>query len=260
MPHLLYVWSAVSRRIREASRTLLAFDFDGTLTPIVDRPDQAVLAPEARGILASLSKQDRYLTGIISGRSLADIRVRADVPGLVYAGNHGLEMAGPGLDFVHPGAGKLRETQTELCRQLRSDLADLPGVLVEDKGLTLSVHYRMAAENAAVEVEARFNDAVSPFVYPGGLRTTKGKMVLEVRPDLAWGKGEAIARLWEVYPDLSLTIFFGDDVTDEDGFAAVQARGGIAVFVGEGRSPTQALHRLDSPKEVTETMRLLESD
>ena len=259
MPHLLHVWPAVSRRIKRASRTLLALDFDGTLTPIVDHPDHAVLAPEVRDTLASLSKQERYLTGVITGRSLADIRVRADVPGLVYAGNHGLEMAGPGLDFVHRGAEKLRETQAELCQRLRSNLADLPGVLVEDKGLTLSVHYRMAPENSA-EVEARFNGIVSPFVNPGELRVTKGKMVLETRPDLSWGKGEAIARLWEVYPDVSLTIFFGDDVTDEDGFAVVQAKDGIAVFVGEGRAPTRALHRLESPQEVAETLRLLESD
>ena len=259
MPHLLHVWPAVSRRIREASRTLLAFDFDGTLAPIVDLPDHAALTPEVRRALASLSTQERYLTGIITGRSLADIRARAHVPGLVYAGNHGLEMAGPGLDFVHPGAEKLLETQIELYRQLRSNFADLPGVLVEDKGLTLSVHYRMAAESAT-EVEARFNHTVAPFVRPGGVRTTKGKMVLEVRPDLSWGKGEAIARLWEIYPDLSLTIFFGDDVTDEDGFAVVQSGDGIAVFVGEGRAPTQALHRLDSHREVAEAMRLLESN
>ena len=257
MPHLLHVWPAVSRRIQEASRTLLTFDFDGTLTPIVDHPDRAALAPEVRDALASLGKQERYLTGIITGRSLADIRVRADVPGLVYAGNHGLEMAGPGLDFVHPGAETLRETQGELYQRLCSNLADLPGVLVEDKGLTLSVHYRMAPEKVT-EVEARFNSIVSPFVRPGGLRVTKGKMVLETRPDLSWGKGEAIARLWEVYPDVSLTIFFGDDVTDEDGFAVVQAMGGIAVFVGEGRAPTQALHRLESPQEVAEALRLLE--
>ncbi len=259
MPHFLHVWPAVSRRIQRSSRTLLAFDFDGTLTPIVDLPDHAVLAPEARVTLESLSKQDRYVTGIISGRSLADILARVDVPGLFYAGNHGLEMAGPGLDFVHPGAEKLRDTQTELYHQLRSNLADLPGVLVENKGLTLSVHYRMAPERAA-EVEARFNRTVSPFARPGGVRTTKGKMVLEARPDISWGKGEAIARLWEVYPDLSLTIFFGDDVTDEDGFAVVQDAGGIAVFVGEGRAPTQALHRLESPREVAEALRLLGSN
>ena len=166
MPHLLHVWPAVSRRIREASRTLLAFDFDGTLTPIVDLPDHAALAPEVRATLESLSRQDRYLTGIVSGRSLADILARVDVPGLFYAGNHGLEMTGPGLDFVHPGAEKLRDTQTELYHQLRSNLSDLPGVLVENKGLTLSVHYRMAAERAA-EVEARFNRTVSPFRSPG---------------------------------------------------------------------------------------------
>ena len=238
---------------------MLAFDFDGTLTPIVDLPDHAALAPEVRATLESLSGQDRYLAGIVSGRSLADIRARVDVPGLFYAGNHGLEMAGSGLDFVHPDAEKLRDTQTELYHQLRSHLADLPGVLVENKGLTLSVHYRMAAERAA-EVEARFNRTVSPFARPGGVKTTKGKMVLEARPDLPWGKGEAIARLWEIYQDISLTIFFGDDVTDEDGFAVVQAAGGIAVFVGEGRAPTRALHRLDSPGEVAEALRLLDGN
>lgn len=259
MPHLLHVWPAVSRRIQQSSRTLLAFDFDGTLTPIVDLPDAAALAPEVRATLESLSRQERYVTGIVSGRSLADIRSRVDVPGLFYAGNHGLEMAGPGLEFVHPGAERLRDTQTELYHQLSSNLADLPGVLVENKGLTLSVHYRMASERAD-EVEARFNRTVAPFAHTGGVRTTKGKMVLEVRPSLSWGKGEAIARLWEVYPDLPLTIFFGDDVTDEDGFAVVQAAGGIAVFVGEGRAPTQALHRLDSPGEVAEALRLLASN
>ena len=236
---------------------LLVSDFDGTLAPIVDRPDQAALPAETKDTLLQLGIRDKYLLGIVSGRSLGDVCSRIDIPGLTYSGNHGLEIKGPGIDFVHPEAEALRQTLQEVDLRLRQELAEIPGVITEQKGLTLSVHYRLTPDGLVEDVHTRFAAAMAPLLEPGKLKLTRGKKVLEVRPGLDWNKGKAITKLQEVYPDTSLTVFFGDDLTDEDGFAVVQGRGGLAVFVGPAREPTCALHRLDSPEEVAQTLRLM---
>ena len=258
MPHLLSVWPSVARRIRDAGTALLLFDFDGTLVPIVGRPEFAALAPETRQSLANLAGRENFITGIISGRSLADVSMKVDVPGLVYAGNHGLEIAGRGISFSHPQARQVRETLARVCDKLGEALSVFPGAIIEDKGLTLSVHYRLVSESEQATVRQRFDDSLLPYTKSGQLRTTAGKMVFEVRPNVDWGKGEAIIELKHIFPDAGLTVFFGDDVTDEDGFAAVQERNGIAVFVGAAREPTGALHRVDSPAEVSRVLELLE--
>ena len=257
MPHLLYVWPRVSQLIRQAGRVLLLFDYDGTLTPIVDRPDLAVLAPETKALLASLSRDERFILGIISGRSLDDVRGRVGVSGLVYAGNHGLEIQGPGLDFIHPAAEELRETQGRVYARLREEFVDAPGVILEDKGLTLSLHYRLTPQEYVDNVEKKFADTVAPFLAEGQLQIARGKKVLEVRPTGPWNKGTAITKIGETYGSSALSVFFGDDVTDEDGFAVVQEGEGIAVMVGPAGQPTQALYRVDSPQEVVETLELL---
>ena len=113
MPHLLNVWPSVSRRLAEAGRVLLLFDYDGTLTPIVPRPEDAVLSPRVKSLLAEVAAMDGYLAGIVSGRSLADLRERVAITGLVYAGNHGLEICGPDLDFVHPDVAASSRTLDE---------------------------------------------------------------------------------------------------------------------------------------------------
>jgi trehalose 6-phosphate phosphatase len=142
-------------------------------------------------------------------------------------------------------------------QQLRERLAPLPGVIVEHKGLTLSVHYRLTPNELvgavveAVEEEAYAGDGSTRF------KVTRGKQVVELRPDVEWGKGQAIAQLQVTYPEIPLTMFFGDDVTDEDGFDVVMNSGGLAVFVGPPRHPTRALYRLDSPVEVAQVLRLL---
>jgi trehalose-phosphatase len=237
---------------------LLLLDYDGTLTPIADRPDLAVLPPETRDLLRDLSRHERFVLGIISGRSLADITAMVNIDGLIYAGNHGLEISGPGMDYVHPEASQLGGDLSEVYSQLRCSLAHLPGVLVEHKGLTLTVHYRMAPEPAAAEVEAAVAAIAGPSVESGRFNITRGKEVVEVRPAVPWHKGKAISKLQAAYPQATLPVFFGDDLTDEDGFAVVQDAGGLAVFVGPARTPTCALHRLDSPQEVAETLRLME--
>lgn len=258
MPHLLQVWPSVVNRLKEAEQVLLLSDYDGTLSPIATQPGLAVLRREPRDTLFSLSQRDKFIVGIISGRSLSDVSAMVGLPDLVYAGNHGLEISGPGLDFVHPQAPTFSKTWRILVQDLQRDLLHLAGVLVEDNGLTISVHYRQTPDELVDEVEARFNTTVSPYLKPGGWKATAGKKVLEVRTDIPWGKREAIAYLQDAYPSASLTIYFGDDLTDEDGFELVQSRGGIAIFVGYARQPTKAMHRLDSPQEVAETLQLMD--
>ena len=257
MPHLLYLWPKISEILRQAGRVLLLFDYDGTLTPIVERPEMAVLDPETRALLAGLSQDKRFLLGIISGRSLDDVRGRVGISGLVYAGNHGLEIQGPGLDFTHPAADELRETQGRVYARLRQELVDAPGVILEDKGLTLSLHYRLTPCEYVDNVEEMFAATVAPFLAEGHVEVGRGKKVLAVRPRVPWNKGTAIAKIKETYGSSLVTIFFGDDVTDEDGFAVVQEGGGIAVMVGPAGQPTRAMYRVDSPQEVVETLQLL---
>lgn len=275
MAHLLNTWPAVARRLRNAGRVLLLFDYDGTLTPIVARPELARLAPAVRETLARLASGDKFIVGLVSGRSLADLRTLLavpgpadgpgvpdapgvdDIPGLLLAGNHGFEISGPGIEFVHPEAAALRPALDDAFDRLQPIAAATPGAMVEHKGLSLTAHYRGVAPEQADGLERVVEAAVAPLVAAGQLRITRGKMVREIRPNLPWHKGRAIAYIHSRYPEAPLPVYFGDDVTDEDGFVAAQELGGLAVFVGPPRDGTHALHQLDSPQEVAQTLQLL---
>ena len=260
MAHLLNIWPSVRAKLRQANRVLLLFDYDGTLTPIVPRPEEALLSAEVRRLLEALAGRPRYVAGIVSGRSLEDLRIMADIPGLIRAGNHGMEIRGAGLDFVHPEAALARGALDRAEQALATALEGIPGSFVEHKGLTLTVHFRAVADELVAKVEATVEGVMAPQVDAGELRLTRGKSVVEVRPAIPWDKGKAIQRIWEECRDLPLPVYFGDDRTDEDGFRVVQDLGGIAVFVGDPREGTVALHQLDSPREVEETLRLLLED
>ena len=257
MPHLLNVWPSVSKQFRGADISLLLFDFDGTLSPIAARPDLAVLPAETRALLLEARSDDRYVLGIVSGRSLVDLRERVGLDGLIYAGNHGLEIQGNGLDFLHPEASRLREEMGRIYQELELELGSHPGIIGENKGLSLSFHYRQTPLEIVPQVEEGFQKGVAAAAKSGLVKVTRGKQVLEVRPNLDWGKGHAISQIQAAHAGAQLTTFFGDDLTDEDGFAAVQQSGGVAVLVGPPGQPTRAEYRLDSPQEVAETLRLL---
>ena len=263
MAHLLNIWPSVNARLRRAGRILLLFDYDGTLTPIAQRPEDALLPEEVREQLTALAAHPRCIAGIVSGRSLADLAVLANIEGLIHAGNHGMEVRGPGLEFTHPQAVYARDVLNQVQATLADVLAHVPGVFVEDKGLTLSIHFRATPEPLASVVDGVVAATAEPYIESGQLRLTRGKMVVEVRPAIAWDKGKAIEKLHrhsresEKLADGPFPLYFGDDRTDEDGFRTVQELGGLAVFVGEPRQGTVALHQLDSPDEVSETMRLI---
>jgi len=264
MQYLFKSWQTFSDDIRAAPHLLLLSDYDGTLTPIVGRPAEAILSNEVRKKLYALSQKPTASVGIISGRAMAELKSLVDIEGIYYAGNHGLEIEGPGISFISQEAELAQAMMKDLARQLSAALDSIDGVIIEDKGLSLSVHYRLVTEGEENLVTETFKRLTSPLANEGKVRITSGKKVLEVRPPIDWHKGkavEAITREIKVLLKLEqiLTIYLGDDTTDEDAFKVLHRPEGWSIFVGEENPSSSADYFLNSAIEVEEFLsRLLE--
>ena len=224
------------------ARPLLFLDYDGTLAPIVDDPAAAVPHPAVPDLVAELA--DVHPVVVVTGRDLAALsrllggRTRA-------VGLHGAE-EGWSDGTVETRAA---EEHADALRQLREAVPDHPGVVVEDKGAAFAVHYRAApdpdAARAALETWAQ--------AVPDGLVPIWGKCVVELRAD-GVSKGTAVSRIAAAHPDRT-PVYLGDDVTDEDAFAALQAlrQPSVTVKVGDGESA--AGHRLPDVEAVVAYLR-----
>ena len=255
MEHLFSVWQQIVERIRNADQVLLLSDFDGTLSPIVGRPEEAVLPNGTRRAIEALAAHQRVSVAVISGRALSDIKNKVGIRNITYAGNHGIEIEGPWLKFVHPAAEAMRPMMRHLHSTLSKALACFEGALVEDKGLTLSVHYRLVREDRVGELRRVCEETVHGLLSEGQIRTTEGKKVCEIRPGVQWDKEDALALLMSGWTSsagqsASLALFLGDDLTDEGAFKVVDRLGGVSIFVGESGSSTAAQYFLRSPDEV----------
>ena len=235
-------------------RILLLLDFDGTLSEIVPRAEDAVLREGNRSLLGELSACPSITCGILSGRALEDVAKRVDVPGLVYGGNHGLEIRGPGIDYLHPEASATVTAIAEAASHLNAALSPVPGAAVEDKRLTLTVHYRRSPPELHGQVQQLFFDSAQPLVDAGVARISNAKMALELRPAVAWDKGQALLLIHSRLAPDAVPVYVGDDATDEDAFKAAQSIGGIGVFVGPAGAQTCASARLVSPADVSDAL------
>ncbi len=185
----------------------------------MERPEQAVLVPGAAGVLAALRDRLR-LVGLISGRSLADLERSVGVPGLAYAGNHGMELHLPGAPpGLAPQVAAHLPAVTAFAERWPAERLAPPGVWLERKGPTLSFHYRTAPDPAAA---ARFLESeVAPAARAAGLRVTSGRFILEVRAPVDIDKGTATRTLLEGTA-CRAAAFLGDDMTDLDGWRALR--------------------------------------
>lgn len=243
-------------RLRLARRAALKIflDYDGTLTDVAPHPKEARLPERARVLLRNLAAEARCRVAVISGRRLAEVRSLVGLPSVAYAGNHGFEIAWPGGKWTHPGAVAARPGLESVLARL--DLTNCPGAWVEDKGLTLSVHYRQAPEAALPELTARVAGLVGGIP---ALELRGGKMSLEVRPHLAWDKGQAVLKLAGLLaPEADWGLLYaGDDATDEDAFRVVGgSERGVAILVGE-RGDTFADFCLPDPEALRELLEAL---
>jgi trehalose 6-phosphate phosphatase len=175
------------------------------------------------------------------------------VPDLIYAGNHGMEVCGGGLHFLDPAAKELQGTMGQISEVLAAGLRSFPGVEVEYKGLTTTVHFRRTPDDLTERLRQIVEDALHP--VSDRFLCYAGQKCMEVRPRAGSNKGAAAqwirARLGR---GRTLSIYFGDDTTDEDAFRALAE--GVTVKVGE-RAPTAAHYYVRGPGEVTEFLERL---
>jgi len=226
---LLENFDSLERRVASSVRVGLFLDFDGTLSSIVPNPRSAKLDPGIRPILEALAARPDFSVSIVSGRAVADVRERTGLANLIYVGNHGLEIESDTIHFREPEAETLRRELRSLFLQLKLALSDTDGLEIEDKGLTLSVHFRGVTEHLRDWVRSITFSTVE---RSRSFACREGKMVLEVKPQIDWHKGHAIKWIAkEILPASSLLVCIGDDVTDEDAFAAIPE--GITIKVGE---------------------------
>ncbi len=223
-------------------------DYDGTLTPIVSRPDLARLSEAMQATLNRLSRVCHI--AVISGRDLADVQQRVGIETIFYAGSHGFDIAGPGREHVQFEQGTEYLSLLErTAEELREKLAPVEGCLVERKRFSIAVHYRQVEPSSVQQVKEAVADILHEHMQ---LRLSKGKKVYELQPNIDWDKGKALRWLLKAL-NLNrsefIPLYIGDDVTDEDAFAAIRDEG-IGILVAETAKPTEARYRLKNPDEV----------
>ncbi|MBI4359893.1 MAG: trehalose-phosphatase [Candidatus Jacksonbacteria bacterium] len=245
MKDLFKSLSELSKKLFTAKGCLVMLDFDGTLSPLANTPALAYLPKTNKEILKKISRFAH--TAIISGRGLSDIKQKIGIKGLIYAGNHGLEWQ------IGSEQGKIKLPETILRAMALSDkrLNNLrkkyPGALLENKGLTLSLHYRLVSSNLTKQLLKEARETLAPFQKQRLMEVYEDKKTLEIRPNLRWNKGYLVKFLRQKLGKQLLTIYIGDSATDEDAFKIL--RSGITIKVGKGRD-SEAKYRCHDIKQV----------
>jgi trehalose-phosphatase len=254
LPDALERYDDIARDLA-GRRPAVFLDYDGTLTPIVERPELATLSDSMRAVLAELSRLAPVV--IVSGRDRLDVTRLVGLDGLVYAGSHGFDIAGPdGLAREHPDAEPYRETLAAAATELEAKLAGIEGALVERKRFAVAVHWRLVAPAEVPRVATAVDESVGRLA---GLRKTGGKAVFELRPRIEWDKGRAVLWLLEALGlagQETVPLYLGDDETDEDAFRAL-AGSGIGILVAEAPRRTAAAYSLRDTDAVERFLRRL---
>lgn len=246
-------WNELLPRLQESRGVCLLSDYDGTLTPLVDRPEDATLDAEMSRILGALARNPRVVFGVVSGRSLEDLRSRVGLPGIWYVGNHGYEIVSPeGRErrfYEKDEASFLAGVADELARAT----SPFPGVLVENKGPVVAVHYRRVAAESVSDVEKAFLSVVDR--HHRRIMIARGWCVLEARLRSGCNKGMAVRFIRQELPAGTFMLYFGDDLTDRDAFRTLR-RWGVSVAVGPDEGLAE--YTLPDPGAVRESLGRIE--
>jgi len=244
-PRYLYSYSKI---MEGKEKAVFFFDYDGTLTPIVQEPGLARLSSQMKNILQQLAK--KYKVALVSGRERKDLESKVGIPGIFYAGNHGFDISGPDISMIHPKVKKFFPLIQHISKSLEKLLSHIPGVIVEKKRMSVAIHYRQVSKEDLPRLKLPLNNILKE--NRENIRILKGKKVIEILPNIEWNKGKAV--LW-IMNALRLdwsnhkVFYLGDDTTDEDAFRVLRTRG-TGILISEKPRKSSADFRLSSPKEA----------
>lgn len=235
---------AIAEQLTSHEGVLVGLDFDGTLAPISPSPETPTITPRNERALRALRARQNVHVAVVSGRALADLRRRVGIDDVVYAGNHGLELADDQGVHVHSTAQARQPAVRRARETVAATLDGVPGWHIEDKRLTATLHYRHVPDRYRPQVSAAVdlaggNDTLVDVVH--------GKQSVELRPAIDWDKGALLGLLAARRPSTWVTVYVGDDTTDEDAFRALRSTD-VGVFVGDGE--TAAAYRLPTQGDV----------
>jgi trehalose 6-phosphate phosphatase len=253
LPHALAHGDELVRRLAEKVPAVF-LDYDGTLTPIVDRPEDAVISQGMRNAVRRLAQ--RCSVCVVSGRDRRVVQELMGLNDLTVAGSHGFDIWSPEGTIERGEGTEFEVLLADVKARLHEELDPIEGALVESKRSSVAAHYRLVSDEERPKVKEVVDTILAE--HPDELKMTPGKMVYEIQPKLDWDKGKAVLRLLETLGldrDDVVPLYVGDDITDEDAFVAL-ARRGIGIFVGRADDPevaertTAADYVLHSTEEV----------
>lgn len=254
-----YLFDRIEKILAKLKRAKCIFfflDYDGTLTPIVSRPEQAILSEKTKTLLLALKKNPRFLLAIVSGRSLKDIRNLVGLKKIYYVGNHGLEIFTPQRGTKQIISEEVFQEFSRIRNRLNSLMKDVDGIHIENKGCILAIHYRNVDPRRVPPILMALKKEIENSGHP--LCLGFGKMVFEIRPESNINKGIAVLELLnQIDRDEVLPLYIGDDQTDEDAFKILKR--GITIFVG---LPTHsfAQYYVIDPVEVHAFLDLIQTE
>ncbi|MFA5780564.1 MAG: trehalose-phosphatase [Elusimicrobiota bacterium] len=250
MKYLFDHWDKLKRGIN-SKYMFLFFDYDGTLTPIVRKPELAKLDKKVQKFLKKLS--GKFKIAIISGRPLWEVKKFVGLKNIIYSGNHGFEIEFDRQKFIHPEVQKIVPEIQKIKQVISAKIKNIKGAFLEDKGIVISIHWRLVDKKYLPKLFVLVREIIRDNMR---IRLTKGKKVWEIRPNVDWDKGKAVRFILTLFPTpYSLfPVFIGDDTTDEDAFKI--SKNGITIRVGKSNK-SNARYYLKSQSEVIKFLKTL---
>ena len=236
----LYLFDHLDKMPRE--NIFLFLDYDGTLTPIAESPDKAIISMAMHNIIIKLN--ELMPVAVVTGRSISNINNILNIKNIICAGNHGAEIWDGKKLVSGEQFAEARKDLAWIVAELNETLTPIKGVIIEDKGITASVHYRMVSQEDLCKMINRFWSIADS--YKKTFAITSGKKVFEVRPHDIWNKGDAVKWIWDRFDKNRIPVYIGDDQTDEDAFKAIKGKG-IGISIGKSDA---ADYYLETQEEV----------
>lgn len=257
LPNALTSWPQIRERL-DKKRLAIFLDYDGTLSPHVPDPEKAIISDEMRAVLKKLS--ELYTVSIITGRPMKTIRRFLDgMDNMFYAASHGLDITFDSEDSErHIVADDHIPYLEAAYDELRAVIGRIPGCILENNDLSVSVHYRNVESEADKE---KMHEAVTKVLaeYRSHINIIYGEKVWELRPNKDWDKGKAVEYILSLkFQDTpTIAVYLGDDTTDEDAFKVVRQLEGISVLVNKQKKATAAEFVVADPTDVQKFLNLL---